>query len=322
MVTCQDEVFAPPRRITKPPCHMKKLLFAFVLLLFSGLQLVAQEHFRFDSIRLEFINQGFHVMIGDSTGMNDTANARTIENTFIGHRAGSLNRANRNSFVGTRAGEHNIKGWENVFIGAWAGRWDSIGQCNTYVGADAGSHNKAGWGNTFLGYGTGMLATGGINNVFIGYCAGLNNVSGEWNAFLGYATGYNNTTGSENTFLGNMAGRHNFTGHNNTYIGQRAGRWNEAGSGNLFLGSDAGANEAGSGKLYLSNSDTNSPLVYGEFDNKLLKLNAETRVVDHDVVVTDPTKGIILKSPNGNCWRIRVMDNGTLITEQVSPCPQ
>ena len=32
-------------------------------------------------------------------------------------------------------------------------------------------------------------------------------------------------------------------------------------------------NETGSNKLYISNSDTNKPLIYGEFDNKIVTLN-------------------------------------------------
>jgi hypothetical protein len=122
--------------------------------------------------------------------------------------------------------------------------------------------------------------------------------------------------------LGTTAGGSNTTGNGNTCLGRRAGLWNLTGSGNVFLGYYAGAKEMGSNKLYVANDSTIAPLIYGEFDNGLLKLNAETRVVDHDVYVTDSSKGVILKSPGGICWRIRVMDNGMLITEQVNPCPQ
>jgi len=135
---------------------MKKLLLIMVLATGSVMQLFAQEssvkillnneeRFRFDSIRMEFINSGFHVMIGDSTGMNNTANSQTIENTFIGHRAGSINESGQyNTFIGARSGERHISGVNNTYIGDWAGRWDSTGQDNTYIGADAGESNKTG----------------------------------------------------------------------------------------------------------------------------------------------------------------------------------
>jgi len=76
----------------------------------------------------------------------------------------------------------------------------------------------------------------------------------------------------------------------------------------------------GSRKLYIANSETSDPLIYGEFDNEILKFHAETRVVDHDVYVTDPIRGIILTSPGGFCWRVTVNDTGDLVCLQIN-CP-
>ena len=45
-----------------------------------------------------------------------------------------------------------------------------------------------------------------------------------------------------------------------------AGFSNTAGSGNVFLGNEAGYKETGSNKLYIDNSDTSTPLIYGQFD--------------------------------------------------------
>lgn len=42
--------------------------------------------------------------------------------------------------------------------------------------------------------------------------------------------------------------------------------------GNIFLGHKAGYNETGSNKLYIDNSNTSSPLIYGEFDNDIVAL--------------------------------------------------
>jgi hypothetical protein len=152
--------------------------------------------------------------------------------------------------------------------------------------------------------------------------AGPVNTSGILNAFVGTTSGYSNSSGTENTFLGTSSGAGNTTGSNNTYIGRRAGHFNQTGSGNVFLGYYAGGSEMDSNRLYIANSDTIAPLIYGEFDNNLLKLNGEVRVVDHDVYINDPTKGVILTSPDGGCWRIKVENDGTLITEEVEPCPQ
>ena len=48
---------------------------------------------------------------------------------------------------------------------------------------------------------------------------------------------------------------------------------------------------------------------------------AKVEVANGDVYLTDPTKGIILKSPNGNCWRITVDNTGNLVRTQIT-CPQ
>jgi hypothetical protein len=40
------------------------------------------------------------------------------------------------------------------------------------------------------------------------------------------------------------------------------------------LGYNAGYNETGSNKLYIDNSGTTTPLIYGEFDNQFVKINA------------------------------------------------
>ncbi len=264
---------------------MKKLLLIVVFATVSVMQLFAQEssvnilldneeRFRFDSIRLEFINSGFHVMIGDSTGMNNTANSQTFENTFIGHRAGAFNEANWNTFIGARAGERHISGVNNTYVGDWAGRWDSTGQNNTYIGADAGESNKTGQSNTYIGSAAGGADSIGQANVFIGYSAGRQNKTGQKNTIIGTTCGISNTTGVENTFLGTSAGGWNTSGSYNTYIGRRAGRDNQTGSGNVFLGFYAGAFEMGSDKLYISNSETTTPLIYGDFATGYLKFNA------------------------------------------------
>ena len=282
--------------ITKLSYHMKKLFFIISLVLLCGMQLYAQEssvkillneeeRFRFDGPRLEFFNPGHHILIGDSAGYHmDNA---AVHNTFIGHLAGY----------------HNTTGWENVFIGDSTGYSNTDGNENVFVG------NWTGYSNT------------GNSNVFIGTYAGVYNTTGYRNTFVGPTSGASNTTGFRNTFLGLSSGAYNTTGSYNTYLGRVAGYNNQEGDSNVFIGNGAGFNEMGSNRLYIANSNTIAPLIYGEFDNNLLKLNGEVRVVDHDVYVTDPTKGIILKSPNGSCWRLKVSNNGTLITEAIDPCP-
>lgn len=47
---------------------------------------------------------------------------------------------------------------------------------------------------------------------------------------------------------------------------------------------------------------------------------AKIEVANGDVYVSDPSKGIILKSPNGNCWRVTVDNTGNFVRTQIT-CP-
>lgn len=105
------------------------------------------------------------------------------------------------------------------------------------------------------------------------------NCSGD-NTFLGVNAGLKNTTGKGNAFFGLNAGMNNTTGSFNSFFGTNAGSSNTEGSGNVFLGRQAGFNEQGSNKLYIANSSTNSPLIYGEFNNELLRINGRLEVRD------------------------------------------
>ena len=127
--------------------------------------------------------------------------------------------------------------------------------------------------NTLFGLSAGNLTMTGEFNTFIGYASGNANTSGYNNAFLGAYAGNINSTGHDNTFLGHEAGSYNTTGYNNTYIGSYAGYFNDSGIGNVFIGYNAGYNETTSNKLYIDNSDTDTPLIYGEFDTNIVTVH-------------------------------------------------
>jgi len=89
---------------------------------------------------------------------------------------------------------------------------------------------------------------GSTNDIIIGNQAGTNS-SGGGNIFLGAYSGSSNTSGTGNVFLGTQAGDNN-TGSLNVFIGRRAGQ----NASNV------------SQKLYIENSsETNTPLIYGDF---------------------------------------------------------
>ncbi|MBT28134.1 MAG: hypothetical protein CMO01_00630, partial [Thalassobius sp.] len=47
---------------------------------------------------------------------------------------------------------------------------------------------------------------------------------------------------------------------------------------------------------------------------------AKLEVTDGDVYINDVNKGIILKSPNGNCFRVTIDNNGEFVKTQIA-CP-
>jgi hypothetical protein len=233
-------------------------------------------------------------------------------NIFMGGDAGYSNTSgDENSFYGYQAGYSNTVGYSNTFNGYQAGYSNISGEMNTFNGHRAGYSNTSGDENLFNGYRTGFRNTVGYSNTFNGYQAGYSNISGSVNTFNGNKAGFYNTEGTANTFNGYQAGYSNTTGGSNTYYGSYAGHRNTTGNRNIFLGYTAGYFETGSDKLYIDNSNTSTPLIYGEFDNDIVVINADLTATSlsgdgsgltnvqtsaHTHSGADITSGIVLES--------------------------
>ena len=135
-------------------------------------------------------------------------------------------------------------------------------------------------GSVFIGEDAGENDDFGSNkNVFIGLRAGENNVSGGSCIAIGAEALRSQTSGNSNIAIGADAGETN-NGGQNLFIGFRAGQLNSGGSNNIFLGYRAGHFEGGSNRLYIDPSSTSSPLIYGEFDNHVLRVNGSLEVTE------------------------------------------
>ena len=228
-----------------------------------------------------------NVFIGYAAGRSNTTGSG---NMYLGNGSGHFSiDGESNVFIGERAGYNNISGSDNVFIGYLAGMKGTDTWGNVCIGFQSGQELTLAYSNVFVGENTGRKTTWGEGNVFVGNQAGESNVTGSWNVhigtgagqyadaddniFIGFGSGYRTTTGNTNVFLGNQSGTNNLTGGNNVYIGNGAGYINTAGSGNVFIGKGAGWNEAGSNKLYIDNSNTTTPLIYGDFNTDNLTIN-------------------------------------------------
>jgi hypothetical protein len=141
-----------------------------------------------------------------------------------------------------------------------------------------------GQNNAAIGYQALYSNTDGVNNAAIGYQALYSNTNGVSNAALGYQTLYSNVDGTRNAAVGNYALYSNVSGQYNTAIGRYA-LYNMLGSSSVGIGHNAGYNETASNRLYIANAVTTNgyALIYGEFDNNLVRLGRQTAVNAVDV---------------------------------------
>ena len=211
-------------------------------------------------------------------------------NAFFGVNAGyqSTASANDNTFLGFVSGSTTTSGGQNVFIGSYAGQFNTTGSNNVFIGYSSGSYTTSGVGNIGLGSSSNGATTTGSYNTYLGHYSGRSNNTGYNNVGLGYFSGFHFTSGYKNVALGDNAGYSATTGNSNVFVGSASGYSNVTGIGNVFIGANAGYNELGSNKLYIDNTNTATPLIYGDFSSRTVAINATTFTVN-GVAITGGT---------------------------------
>jgi hypothetical protein len=222
---------------------------------------------------------------------------------------------NINGNSGTNPATNFIGTTDNVALSfrvnnQWAGRLDHIND-NYSLGPSSLSLNPTGTRN--VAFGTGALyrlSTGSYNvaignysqfftntgsyNTSVGDDAANRITTGAANTALGHLALYRDTSGNDNLALGRLALYNNYNGSNNTALGTEAGA-NNTGSGNVFVGRAAGSYEAGSDKLYIDNSNTATPLLYGDFFTDLLRVNGTLNINNaYSLPTADGTANYVL----------------------------
>lgn len=187
---------------------------------------------------------------------------------------------NQNTAIGKNALFSNLSGSSNTAIGFEALNSNTSGSSNLAFGSFALNSNIDGSNNIAIGH---QALNGNIDgkfNMAIGTFSLFSNTTGESNLGIGYRTGFHNSTGIRNVVYGQEANFFNTSGSFNTIIGFNAGRGTSQHfkSGNIFIGYQAGYNEIGSNKLYLENSNSNSPLIWGDFALDSLQINGNLHV--------------------------------------------
>jgi integrin beta 8 len=95
--------------------------------------------------------------------------------------------------------------------------------------------------------------------------------------FIGESAGIS-SSGAGNVGLGSETMLNNSSGRFNVAVGYRALRQNATGQGNVAIGYNAGFNETGSNKLYIANSNTNTPLIWGDFQAGVANIHGKLGV--------------------------------------------
>ncbi|MEM6317387.1 MAG: tail fiber protein [Bacteroidota bacterium] len=242
---------------------------------------------------------------GDLTISSEYLSFNNIyDNIFIGDGAG---------FNNMGGGNVNVDGIDNVFIGDSTGFNNTTGQFNVGLATKALFNNTTGEYNVGIGPFALLKNTEGIDNVAVGMHSLSSNVDGQANTAMGFRAGGVNESGNANVFIGGATGG----GLNpvtpvdmehNVMLGFAAGG-NNNGSNNVFIGHKAGMDETGNHKLYVDNSETTTPLLYGEFDNDLVRVNGELNIKnEYSLPATDGTSGQVLTTDGaGNtAWSDRV----------------
>lgn len=170
---------------------------------------------------------------------------------------------------------------DNILIGKLSGAQlapsgVSSGSRNIYIGNEVGEDAISTTNNVGIGYQAMEEVTTGSQNTAVGQSALENATTAGSNAAFGQAALSEPGIGSSNTGIGTRAGQNN-AGSSNTFVGALAGN-NSSGNGNVLIGNQAGSTASGGNKLYIDNSSTNSPLIYGEFDNNKVRINGELNV--------------------------------------------
>lgn len=239
--------------------------------------------------------------INDLTdGITDTTSL------FLGTNSGSLD-------DGVLTGSTN----SNVGIGQNAFSSNVSGERNTAVGYRSMSSNDSGGSNTAIGHQSLETVTSSSSNVAIGSWAARYSTGGS-NTVVGATAFTDNTAGDNNTILGALSAR-NLNGNNNTMLGYQTGSnsFSYTMDGSVFIGYNVGFYETNSNRLYIDNSGTSTPLIYGEFDNDVLRVNGEFQIGDpassgYAFEAVDGTAGQVIQTDgSGNASWVDASTIGT-----------
>jgi len=209
----------------------------------------------------------YNVAIGYNTL---TSNLTGGYNIGIGFEALKFVTGNYNIGIGFGSGDAIVGGADNVLVGHNAGTRISSGSSNVVMGDSCGAYVTTGSNNVYIGQEVGFNGSNTSNNIAIGRRAGyaLNGTTGK-NILLGFNTAELLTSGTNNLMFGDNAGAESITSSFCTFLGTYAGL-KETNNYRLYLHQGASPADLATG--------ITTALVYGEFDNKIFRTNANNQI--------------------------------------------
>jgi hypothetical protein len=233
------------------------------------------------------ISVGHEAGYGINTGSNNISIGYGIHrNGAESGRTGAT--GSGNVAIGYAAMYNGADGSDNVGVGSYSLATILNGTSNVALGPYSGYTLSNGNHNVTIGAFSMYDATTAINNVVIGSYASQNLTTASYNVVMGYDAAGAHTTGSSNTLLGYGVASTLTTGGTNVIVGATAGSKIVGGSGNVILGSSAGPTGNVSNALYIDNTETDSPLIYGNFSTDQLTLNGHVEVAIGTTTSTVP----------------------------------
>jgi len=303
-------------------------------------------------------NTGFsNSFFGEQTGQSNTTGS---QNSFFGANAGGdcpspcpnpLTGSN-NSFVGNSAGKNNTTGYSNSFFGDSSGGNCPIAPClnpltgsfNSFFGDSSGFDNTTGGDNSFVGNSAGENNTTGGSNTFFGSNAGKLNITGSNNTIIGKSASVSATNLTNATAIGANA----VVSQNNSLVlgdfGVNVGIGTSAPTATLTVATSSNSTTENTATFKAPNIGPNqSHIHYGTNGDWFVRSAAvagkvvlqdsggsvgvgtaapksKLEVAGGDVYLSNSANGVILKSPNGQCWRVTVGNTGTLTSTAIT-CP-
>lgn len=208
----------------------------------------------------------------------------------------SLSSGAGNNAIFNNSGSASNTGYENAFFGIRAGGANTTGFQNFFGGYLAGGANTTGYQLMYLGVRAGAACTTGNTSVAIGANSMLSSTNPSAFVSIGSQSAQSATTTNSSVVIGNYAGGGKTTINGSVLIGD-----------NVCAQSGSVSNQ-----LWVDNSNTNTPLLKGDFANDTLRVFGSLKAGFENYTNTTSLFEIIGNGGKSKFFKSTVSPNGVI----------